>query len=240
MAHLKVRPFGSRASANSLMLIIAIDTSGRAGTVALCRGDADRFETLQLGTLEGGTYAARLMPAIAELLQNNELDKRDVDAFVVVSGPGSFTGLRIGLATVKGLCEALGKPFATVSMLEALVITHVREGEATAILNAGRGEIYVGEYCVTAGHAELLRGYIAKVQDFRGEAGTLLTSDESLANALPAAGQNIFLVEPVLADGVGRIGLRKLLQGEVADAATVDVNYMRRSDAELFVKPKTL
>ena len=111
---------GSRASANLLMLLIAIDTSGRAGTVALCRGDADRFETLQLGTLEGGTYAARLMPAIAELLQHNKLDKRDVDAFVVVSGPGSFTGLRIGLAAVKGLCEALGKPLATVSMLEAL------------------------------------------------------------------------------------------------------------------------
>jgi tRNA threonylcarbamoyladenosine biosynthesis protein TsaB len=218
------------------MLLIAIDTSGRAGTVALCRGDADRFETLQLATLEGGTYAARLMPVIAELLQHNKLDKRDIDAFIVVTGPGSFTGLRVGLATVKGLCEALGKPLATVSMLEALVITHVRAGEATAILNAGRGEIYVGEYRVTAGHAEVLCGYIAKLLGFRGERGTLLTPDESVANALRAAGQNIVLVEPVLADGVGRIGLRKLLEGNVADAATVDVNYMRRSDAEIFHK----
>jgi tRNA threonylcarbamoyladenosine biosynthesis protein TsaB len=218
------------------MLLIAIDTSGRAGTVALCRGDADRFEALQLATLEGGTYAARLMPVIAELLQQNELDKRDIDAFVVVTGPGSFTGLRVGLATVKGLCEALGKPLATVSMLEALVITHVRKGEATAILSAGRGEIYVGEYRVTAGHAELLRGYIAKLLEFRGESGTLLTPDESVANALRAAGQDIVLVEPVLADGIGRIGFRKLLKGEIADAATVDVNYMRRSDAEIFHK----
>lgn len=218
------------------MLLIAIDTSGRAGTVALCRGHADTFETLQLATLEGGTYAARLMPIIAELLHHNQFEKRDIDAFVVITGPGSFTGLRVGLATVKGLCEALGKPLITVSMLEALVITHVREGEATAILNAGRGEIYVGEYRVTAGHAELLRGYIAKLPEFRGERGTLLTPDESIANALRAAGQDIVLVEPVLADGVGRIGLRKLLEGNVADAATVDVNYMRRSDAELFHK----
>ena len=106
------------------MLLIAIDTSGRKGSVALCRGDGNSFETLQLSTLEGGNYSARLMPTIAELLQQNGFDKSDVDGFVVVSGPGSFTGLRVGLATVKGLCEALAKPLATVSMLEALAITH--------------------------------------------------------------------------------------------------------------------
>jgi tRNA threonylcarbamoyladenosine biosynthesis protein TsaB len=219
------------------MLLIAIDTSGRAGTVALCHGNADRFETLQLATLEGGTYAARLMPAIAEVLQHNKFDKRDIDGFVVVTGPGSFTGLRVGLATVKGLCEALDKPLVTVSMLEALVISHGREGKATAILNAGRGEIYVGEYRVAAEGAELLRGYIAKLGEFRGEGGTLLTPDESIANALRAVGQNVTLVEAVRADGIGRIGLRKLLAGEVDDVATVDVNYMRRSDAEIFQKP---
>ena len=84
----------------------------------------DSFETLQLSTLEGGTYSARLMPVIAELLQQNGFSKNNVDGFVVVLGPGSFTGLRVGLATVKGLCEVLGKPLATVSMLEAMVIAH--------------------------------------------------------------------------------------------------------------------
>ncbi len=106
------------------MLIIAIDTSGRHGSVALCRGDSDSFETLQLIHLDGGTYSARLMPVIAELLQQRGFQKNDIDGFVVVSGPGSFTGLRVGLATVKGLCEALNKPLATVSTLEALAITH--------------------------------------------------------------------------------------------------------------------
>ena len=70
-----------------------------------------------------------------------------MDGFIVVSGPGSFTGLRVGLATVKGLCEVLRKPLATVSMLEALAITYGRPGEnVTAVLDAGRGEVYVGEY----------------------------------------------------------------------------------------------
>ncbi len=219
------------------MLLIAIETSGRNGSIALCRGDAEFFETLQIAALDGGNYSERLLAALAEILRTNNLHKSEIDAFVAVSGPGSFTGLRVGLATVKGLCEALGKPLATVSMLEALVITRGRDGEATALLNAGRGEIYVGEYRVASGRAELLQGYIAKLEEFRSAAAVLLTSDEPVANALRAAGPDVALVEPVRADGIGRIGLRKLLTGEVDDVATIDVNYMRRSDAELFHKP---
>jgi len=219
------------------MLLIAIDTSGRIGSVALCRGDAETFETLQLATLDGGNYSERLISTISGLLVENKLDKSAIDALVAVSGPGSFTGLRVALATVKGLCEALGKPLVTVSMLEAMVVTHGRDGDATAVLNAGRGEIYVGEYRVAAGDAELLRAYIAKLTEFRGERRAMLTSDEAVASALHSAGQEVALVEPVRADGIGRIGLRKLLAGDVADVATVDVNYMRRSDAELFQKP---
>ena len=111
------------------MLIVAIDTSGRKGSIALCRDDRQSFEVLQLTSLEGGTYSAQLMPLIAQALQQNRLSKTQVDGFVVVSGPGSFTGLRVGLATVKGLCEVLQKPLVTVSMLEAVALTH---GRATA------------------------------------------------------------------------------------------------------------
>ena len=225
------------------MLIVSVDTSGRKGSIALCRGDNDSFEVLQLTSLEGGTYSAELLPRIAEALQQNNLTKTDVDGFVVVSGPGSFTGLRVGLSTVKGLCEVLQKPLATVSMLEAMVLTHGRAGEsAVALLDAGRGEIYVGEYQLDSGRATLVREYIAKLDEFAAQppagSGDLLTVDEKVAEALQAANRNVTLVAPVNASGIGRIGIRKLLAGETADPATIDVNYIRRSDAEIFSAAK--
>ncbi len=82
------------------MYLLAVDTSGRQGSVALCRGDAISFETLELCTLEGGTYSARLVPCIADLLEQANLAKSQLDGLVVVDGPGSFTGLRVGLSTV--------------------------------------------------------------------------------------------------------------------------------------------
>ena len=225
------------------MLIVSVDTSGRKGSVALCRGDGGSFEVLQLTSLEGGTYSAQLLPRIAEALQQNNLSKTDVDGFVVVSGPGSFTGLRVGLSTVKGLCEVLRKPLATVSMLEALVLTHGSAGEsAVALLDAGRGEIYVGEYRLDSGGATLVREYITKLDEFAALptafSGDLLTVDEKVAEALQAANRKVILVAPVNAGEIGRIGIRKLLSGETADPATIDVNYIRRSDAEIFSAAK--
>ena len=220
------------------MLILAIDTSGRHGSIALCRGDADRFDTLQITTLEGGTYSARLIPTISEVLQQNKVTMTRLDGFAMVSGPGSFTGLRVGLATVKGLCEVLGKPLVAVSMLEAIAVTYGAERESvTAILDAGRGEVYVGDYQVSLRSATPLREYITRLNDFDAAgAGTreLLTPETPVADALRAKGATVRVVAPVQADGIGRIGLRKLLRGELADNATVDVNYIRRSDAEIF------
>ncbi len=225
------------------MLIVSVDTSGRKGSVALCRGNGDSFEVLQLTSLEGGTYSAQLLPRIAETLQQNGFNKTEVDGFVVVSGPGSFTGLRVGLSTVKGLCEVLQKPLATVSMLEALVLKHGREGEnAISVLDAGRGEIYVGEYKVATGHAALVREYIAKLDEFVAQSSAvgenLLAVDVKIAEALQVTNCNVVLVAPVDAGGIGRIGIRKLLSGETADPATIDVNYIRRSDAEIFSTPQ--
>lgn len=219
------------------MILISIETSGRKGSVALCRGGTDSFDTLKMAALDGGIYSELLISTISGLLAGNKLDKSAADAFVVVNGPGSFTGLRVGLATAKGLCEALGKPLVTVSMLAAVAIQHGKAGKVTVALDAGRGELYVGEYRVS-GDAELIREYIVKLAEWQCDEGTVLTPDEKLAGALRAGGIGVALVDRVHADDVGRIGLRKLLAGDVADVATADVNYIRRSDAELFVKPK--
>jgi tRNA threonylcarbamoyladenosine biosynthesis protein TsaB len=219
------------------MLILAIDTSGRHGSVALCRGDVNSFETLQLSELEGGTYSARLIPTVDEILQQHHVAMADLDAFAVVSGPGSFTGLRVGLATVKGLCEALQKPLIMISMLEAIAVTYGTPGQkVTAVLDAGRGEAYVGDYEAFAGVAKPLREYITKLAEFSAADPSceLLTPDAPVADSLRKACKQARLVAPVQADEIGRIGLRKLLSGEAPDHATVDVNYIRRSDAEIF------
>ena len=225
------------------MLIVAIDTSGKQGSVALCRGDRESFDVLQLTSLEGGTYSAQLLPRIAEVLQQNKLSKTEVDGFVVVSGPGSFTGLRVGLATVKGLCAVLQKPLASVSMLEAVALAHGGDGETvTVALDAGRGEVYVGEYQLSAGRANVVREYIARLDEFAAAAkdvrGGLITPDAKVEEAIQAGNPKARLVSVVHAHQIGRIGLGKLLAGETADPATIDVNYIRRSDAEIFFPPK--
>lgn len=226
------------------MLIVAIDTSGRSGSVALCRRDANSFDVLELCTLEGGTYSARLMPSIADLLIRSHITKSQVDGLVVVDGPGSFTGLRVGLSTVKALCEVLGKPLAAVSMLEALAVTYGHESEAVqAVLDAGRGEVYVGEYQVGKERAQLMRESLPKLAEFLAKppsaaAVRLITPFPKIATELAAAGWDAALVPPLQSDAIGRIGLRKLLAGEVADPATLDANYIRRSDAELYALPK--
>jgi tRNA threonylcarbamoyladenosine biosynthesis protein TsaB len=224
------------------MLILAVDTSGRYGSVALCRGDANNFEVLGLSNLEGGTYSARMIPVIADLLQTTNFTTTDLDAFSVVDGPGSFTGLRVGLSTVKALCEVLQRPLAVVSMLEALGINYGGEGcTVTTVLDAGRSEVYAGEYDVSSRGASPGRQFIVKLGELAGQISLnsrIITTSPKAVETLRAAGLRVEQVEPVHADTIARIGLRKLLAGETADPATLDANYIRRSDAELFSLPK--
>src|SRR5437868_15059114 len=103
------------------MVLLALDTSGREGSLALARvtpGQAE-VEVVEVVPLAGGTFSAQLIPQIAAALEKHGFRKSDFAGFAVVSGPGSFTGLRVGLAAVKALAEILRKPIAAVSLLEA-------------------------------------------------------------------------------------------------------------------------
>lgn len=222
------------------MLILAVDTSGKQGSVALCRGGATSFQVLGLSTLEGGSYSAKLLPQIAKLLIQAEVTKSQIAGLVVVDGPGSFTGLRVGLATVKALCEVMQKPLATVSMLEAMAITYGGEEEAvTAVLDAGRGELYLGEYSLAGPGASLIRASTEKLGDFLSRVKTVpiraITTVPKLATELGSIAE---LVAPLRADAIAGIGMRKLLANEIADPVSLDANYIRRADAELYTLPK--
>ncbi len=100
-------------------------------------------------------FSAQLVPQIAALLAKNGFSKADIEAFVVVSGPGSFTGLRVGLAAIKALAEILRKPIVPVSLLEVLALASGTQGKILAALDAGRGEVYVGEYEIAGESAQV-------------------------------------------------------------------------------------
>src|SRR6476661_182971 len=129
------------------MLLLAVDTSGKHGSIALARcGPEADCSVIEVVPLDGGIFSAQLVPQIAALLVKHGLDKLDIGGFAVVSGPGSFTGLRIGLAAIKALSEVLAKPIAAVSLLEALAVSGRSQGRVFAVLEAGRGEVYAGKY----------------------------------------------------------------------------------------------
>jgi tRNA threonylcarbamoyladenosine biosynthesis protein TsaB len=222
------------------MLLLAADTSGKPGSIALARGDESSFEAIEVVLLEGGTFSAQLVPQIAELLARHGVSKHKLDAFVVASGPGSFTGLRVGLAAIKGLAEVLHKPIAAVSLLEVAATSGSIEGGIVAALDAGRGEVYAGEYEVGGGNARLERESLLNEEEFvalvRGKQAVVVTPDKLALAWAQKHGLEALAVEHPRSGAFAHIGLKKLLAGETVSPADLEANYIRRSDAEIFAK----
>src|SRR4029077_11669709 len=149
------------------MLLLSIDTSGRLGGIALAHGHEDgSCDVIEVVPLVGGTFSAQLVPQVAAFLSKHGFTKYDIDAFAVTSGPGSFTGLRVGLAAIKAMAEILGKPIAAVSLLEGLALAGGAKGKVCAVLDAGRGGVYSGEYEVTDDSAQVLREKLLTKEEF--------------------------------------------------------------------------
>jgi tRNA threonylcarbamoyladenosine biosynthesis protein TsaB len=222
------------------MLLLAVDTSGKHGSIALSRCRPDGVcEIIELSPLLGGTFSAELVPQIAILIEKHGFSKANIDALAVVSGPGSFTGLRIGLAVIKGLAEALAKPIAAVSLLELLASATHSQGKILAALDAGRNEVFQGEYEVGSAGTRLIRERLFTrnqwLESARDE--VIVTADNVLAEAARAQGLNVREVERPRSDAVAQLGWRKIASGETVSPETLEANYIGRSEAELFVKP---
>jgi tRNA threonylcarbamoyladenosine biosynthesis protein TsaB len=222
------------------MLILAIDTSGKQGSIALARAgepvaDGGDFEVIEIAPLAGGTFSAQLIPQVIELLSSNGFMKTAIGAFAVASGPGSFTGLRIGLAAVKALAEVLHKPIAAVSLLETCVSTSDAQGKVMAALDAGRGDVYVGEYEIPEHAASVPREHILSRSEFltQAQGWTVVTPDSGLAQAASEAGLSVSLLAPITAAAVARVGWRKIRTGETVTPDQLEANYIRRTDAEM-------
>lgn len=133
------------------MLLIAIDTSGKLGGLSLAEGGPGAFRVIESSPIAGGTFSAQLVPTLAAVLQKHGYQPSDLGGFAAISGPGSFTGLRVGLSAIKALAEVLNKPIAAVSLLEALALSSRERGRIATALDAGRNEIYYGLYGVASG-----------------------------------------------------------------------------------------
>src|SRR6202044_192886 len=126
-------------------MLLGLNTCGSTASVALGVVAADKIKILATASLAVRTYSARLIPEIAAMLEGRQATLRDIEAIVVVNGPGSFTGIRVGLSTAKGLAEGGGIPLIALSRL-ALLANASGLPHVLAAVDAGRGEYYVGQY----------------------------------------------------------------------------------------------
>ncbi len=217
-------------------LVLGIDTCGPMGSVALGRLNGDGVEILGQTELEGRTYSETLVAAVGGLLAAHGVKVKDLDAMIAVSGPGSFTGVRVALAAVKGLAEAEQTPVVAVSRLEVLA---EKAGVASAALDAHRGEVFL-----RLGRAGQDRELLAGVNELAAidpAPERIAICDEAAATVLKAAWPAVELVQtaaPHAADALG-LGVARVLAGEFDDLAQLDGHYLRRSDAEIFGDPAT-
>jgi tRNA threonylcarbamoyladenosine biosynthesis protein TsaB len=225
------------------MLILAVDTSGKQGSIALTRASdcvqssSSDVEVLEIVPLAGGTFSAQLVPQISALLTKHGLKKQAIGVFAVASGPGSFTGLRVGLSAIKALAEILGKPIAAVSLLEAVARSGKARGKVLSALDAGRGEVYAGEYEV-GNRARMLSERLLTRAEFVSEArgSVVVTPDSGLASLAQTSGLETEQVQHPRSDLIGRLGWEKIQSGETIAPQELEANYIRRSDAEIFAK----
>ncbi len=227
--------------------ILAVDSSSASGSVALCRGESLIAESL---LNVRSTHSEKLLQQIDLLLNEAGWKLADIDMLAVVTGPGSFTGLRIGIATVKGLAQVLGKPVVSVSSLRAVAMNlPLSSTPICTFLDARKKEVYsqlfewhptngpvaIGEAMVVPPERLLreLKGTVALVGDgvplYHKEIGEIMADRAEL----PIATAHQLRAAPV-----AWLALRAWQNGEVEEAADIVPTYIRPSDAELNLSAK--
>ena len=219
-------------------LILALDTTHEFGSIALLNGQ-NLVEEMLLHSPEG--FGHVLFEHLGHLLDRHGRRVGDVGCFAAASGPGSFTGVRVGLACVKGLAEATGRKVVTVSNLEALARFGSTQQRAV-VLDARRGEIYGAVYD-PAGRP-LRDPIVAQFPEWlamlpEGEIEFISTDFAPFQQALEGTRferSRITTAPRALAAAIGVIAYERYCAGVARDPAEIDADYIRRSDAELYWK----
>jgi tRNA threonylcarbamoyladenosine biosynthesis protein TsaB len=231
------------------VITLAIDTSETRGSVAVLRGG---IAAAVRPHIDQSDYSEWLLPAVERVLAEAGIGLEQVELLCVSAGPGSFTGLRVGLTTVKAWAEVYGKPVVAVSRLEAMA----RSIETTTLFvassyDAQRGQLFGGLYRNTDNRWEKVGdelvaspGEFAQMVD--SEAAnhrvTWVSLDPELIRNLElvrkriAAGDILVPAPSELAPIIGKIAEERASLGKFSDPLSLDANYVRRSDAEIFWK----
>jgi tRNA threonylcarbamoyladenosine biosynthesis protein TsaB len=230
--------------------ILALDTCDSRGSLAVMQDERVLHAITHEGTAD---YSSWVLPVATQALSASALKMKDIEVFAVATGPGSFTGLRVGLTTVKAWSEVYGGQIAGIPRLEAIASLALAPApHVAAFVDAQRGQLFgalfrreasglhpLGEELVIApeGFVEFVRERAAGLQ---GVAWISLDPDK--VTSLPSwrecakAGDTMEKSDAVLAPVIGRLALRRAAEGRLTDALHLDAEYVRRSDAEIFWK----
>jgi tRNA threonylcarbamoyladenosine biosynthesis protein TsaB len=230
------------------MRVLALDTTTRSGSVALV--DDNRLIEERAGD-PSRAHAERLPADLLDLIAQHGMAMSSIDLFAVASGPGSFTGLRIGIATTQGLASVHRRPVAAISALEALghlgSIGTPRASLVGAWMDAHRGQVFSALYEIgdgdpfTAERLIELEGpsvappadTLARWQPRLSGRDVVLVGDGAVLYGAVASTAGAVLPTPLLAAAIAQIGVVRLRAGTAGTGAAIQPLYVRRPDAEI-------
>jgi tRNA threonylcarbamoyladenosine biosynthesis protein TsaB len=229
------------------VIVLALDTCDRRGDVTLLKGDTVASHVCHDDEQD---YSSWLLPAVEQALKQGGVGMKGVEGFGAAAGPGSFTGVRVGLTTVKAWVEVYGKPVVAVSRLKALA--EQAAGDADLIgcwMDARRSQVYGATYKRTPSGLELVgdevviapEKFLGAALEVTGSARIAwATTDPGCLADLDVWKRRAALHEPLhVSDGylgptIARMAAKDLAAGRSVDVLKLDANYVRRSDAEIF------
>jgi len=219
------------------MKILAIDTSCTVATAAVMDDNKLLGEYYIDDKL---THSQKLMPMIDALLTELGLSAKDIDVFAVSTGPGSFTGLRIGIATAKGLAAGSGKDMVGVSTLKAMAYRHqMCSYDIMPMIDARNAQVFCGKYKFEDGCKTLLEPQVKNIDDIINEISTptLVMGDGAVKNIKAlAANKNILFAPPHLnmpsAAAVASAAMDEIKESGTSSPDEVNAVYIRKSQAE--------
>lgn len=224
------------------MRVLAVDTTTPHGSAALL--EAGRLQA-EIGVDAPAAHSAGLLGWVDTLLKARGLDIRDIEGFAVSAGPGSFTGIRIGLSAIKALSAASGRPVAPVSTLDALALKLASSGDGLVcpFLDAKKGEVYAALYEAVGGRPAVLLPAGAFAPDAFLErlpadrAVTFIGSGwpayRDVIEGLLGSRASVSSRTPFIAPEIGRLGTELLAAGRGLAADRVEPIYLRKSQAEV-------